>query len=147
MSREGFKAPDEVWNQETGTKTFTNKFDFFPNTFKPEKIRMETVFLIQGRLLHLRCYRLHQNKWYSDGPDQTEYFRRGHMGYCHFVSFYCSFLQLGFGKHFLLGARNRYCLCSCRMYLFNLGNTGSSSTWRTVGKCCFKFCFYSTMGK
>ena len=36
--REGFKAPDEVWNQETEIiKAFTNKFDFFPNTFKPEE--------------------------------------------------------------------------------------------------------------
>lgn len=36
--REGFKAPDTVWNEEADIVTaFTNKFDFFPNTFKPEE--------------------------------------------------------------------------------------------------------------
>ena len=37
--RDGFKAPDGVWNPETDiAKAFTNKFDFFPNTFKPQEI-------------------------------------------------------------------------------------------------------------
>jgi len=36
--RDGFKAPDGVWNPETDiAKAFTNKFDFFPNTFKPQE--------------------------------------------------------------------------------------------------------------
>ena len=37
--RDGFKAPDGVWNPETDiAKAFTNNFDFFPNTFKPQEI-------------------------------------------------------------------------------------------------------------
>jgi multisubunit Na+/H+ antiporter MnhC subunit len=36
--RDGFKAPDGVWNPDTDiAKAFTNKFDFFPNTFKPQE--------------------------------------------------------------------------------------------------------------
>ena len=36
--REGFKAPDTVWNEDADIATaFTNKFDFFPNTFKPQE--------------------------------------------------------------------------------------------------------------
>ncbi len=36
--REGFKAPDGVWNEDADIATaFTNNFDFFPNTFKPEE--------------------------------------------------------------------------------------------------------------
>jgi len=36
--REGFKAPDGVWDEDADIATaFTNKFDFFPNTFKPEE--------------------------------------------------------------------------------------------------------------
>ena len=38
MLSEGFKAPDSVWNEESDIATaFTNKFDFFPNTFKPNE--------------------------------------------------------------------------------------------------------------
>jgi len=34
--REGYKAPDALWNPDADVATaFTNKFDFFPNTFKP----------------------------------------------------------------------------------------------------------------
>lgn len=37
--REGYKAPDDVWNPDADIATaFTNKFDFFPNTFKPQEI-------------------------------------------------------------------------------------------------------------
>jgi hypothetical protein len=36
--REGFKAPDGVWNEDSDIATaFTNNFDFFPNTLKPEE--------------------------------------------------------------------------------------------------------------
>ncbi|HAE12227.1 MAG TPA: hypothetical protein DCG39_11355 [Opitutae bacterium] len=36
--REGSKAPDEVWNPQSDIgAAFTNKFDFFPNTFKPHE--------------------------------------------------------------------------------------------------------------
>ena len=36
--REGFKAPDGVWNEDADIATaFTNNFDFFPNTLKPEE--------------------------------------------------------------------------------------------------------------
>ncbi|MDG1139747.1 MAG: DUF1538 domain-containing protein [Opitutales bacterium] len=36
--REGFKAPDGVWDEGTDIATaFTNNFDFFPNTFKPQE--------------------------------------------------------------------------------------------------------------
>jgi len=36
--REGFKAPDGVWDKDADIATaFTNNFDFFPNTFKPDE--------------------------------------------------------------------------------------------------------------
>jgi hypothetical protein len=36
--RKGFKAPDGVWNEDSDIATaFTNKLNFFPNTFKPEE--------------------------------------------------------------------------------------------------------------
>jgi multisubunit Na+/H+ antiporter MnhC subunit len=36
--REGFKAPDGVWDEDADIATaFTNNFDFFPNTFKPQE--------------------------------------------------------------------------------------------------------------
>jgi len=36
--RDGVKMPDEVWNPDTEIgAAFTNNFDFFPNTFKPEE--------------------------------------------------------------------------------------------------------------
>ena len=36
--RDGVSTPDEVWNPETEIMTaMTNKFDFFPNLFKPEE--------------------------------------------------------------------------------------------------------------
>ena len=36
--REGSKAPDEVWNPKSDIgAAFSNKFDFFPNTFKPQE--------------------------------------------------------------------------------------------------------------
>ncbi len=36
--REGFKAPDSVWDPNADiAKAFTNKFDFFPNTFRPQE--------------------------------------------------------------------------------------------------------------
>ena len=36
--REGYKAPDEVWNPDADIATaFTNQLDFFPNTFKPQE--------------------------------------------------------------------------------------------------------------
>ena len=35
---EGYKTPDEVWNPESDLKeAFTNGFNFFPNTYKPEE--------------------------------------------------------------------------------------------------------------
>ncbi|MBT3668559.1 MAG: DUF1538 domain-containing protein [Opitutae bacterium] len=38
LVREGFKAPDGVWDEEADiAESFTNNFDFFPNTFKPEE--------------------------------------------------------------------------------------------------------------
>ena len=37
--REGYKAPDDVWNPDADIATaFTNQLDFFPNTFKPQEI-------------------------------------------------------------------------------------------------------------
>ena len=37
--REGYKAPDSLWNPDADVATaFSNKFDFFPNTFKPLEI-------------------------------------------------------------------------------------------------------------
>jgi multisubunit Na+/H+ antiporter MnhC subunit len=37
--REGYKAPDAVWNPDADiASAFSNKFDFFPNTFKPQEI-------------------------------------------------------------------------------------------------------------
>ena len=36
--RKGFKAPDGVWDEDADIATaFSNKFNFFPNTFKPEE--------------------------------------------------------------------------------------------------------------
>ena len=36
--REGFKAPDGVWDEDADIMVaLTNKFDFFPNTFKPDE--------------------------------------------------------------------------------------------------------------
>jgi len=36
--REGFKAPDGVWDKDADIATaFSNNFDFFPNTFKPDE--------------------------------------------------------------------------------------------------------------
>jgi len=36
--RDGFKAPDTVWDPNAEiAKAFTNNFDFFPNTFKPQE--------------------------------------------------------------------------------------------------------------
>ena len=37
--REGFKAPDGVWNPDSEIATaFSNNFDFFPNTFRPQEV-------------------------------------------------------------------------------------------------------------
>ncbi len=37
--REGFKAPDGVWNPDADiAEAFSNNFDFFPNTFKPQEL-------------------------------------------------------------------------------------------------------------
>ena len=37
--REGYKAPDDVWNPDADIATaFTNQLDFFPNTFRPQEI-------------------------------------------------------------------------------------------------------------
>ncbi len=37
--REGYKAPDELWNPDSDIATaFSNNFDFFPNTFKPQEV-------------------------------------------------------------------------------------------------------------
>jgi hypothetical protein len=36
--RDGFKAPDTVWDPNADiAKAFTNNFDFFPNTFRPQE--------------------------------------------------------------------------------------------------------------
>ena len=49
LVREGFKAPDTVWNEEADIKeAFTNKFDFFPNTFKPEEDKNGNGVLDKG---------------------------------------------------------------------------------------------------
>lgn len=38
LVRDGFKAPDSVWDENAEIATvFTNKLDFFPNTFKPDE--------------------------------------------------------------------------------------------------------------
>ena len=37
--REGFKAPDGVWNPDSEIATaFSNNLDFFPNTFRPQEV-------------------------------------------------------------------------------------------------------------
>ena len=37
--REGYKAPDAVWDPNADMATaFTNKLDFFPNTFRPQEV-------------------------------------------------------------------------------------------------------------
>ena len=39
MVREGYKAPDAVWDPNADMATaFTNKLDFFPNTFGPQEV-------------------------------------------------------------------------------------------------------------
>ena len=49
LVREGFKAPDTVWNEDADIKeAFTNKFDFFPNTFKPEEDKNGNGVLDKG---------------------------------------------------------------------------------------------------
>ena len=47
--REGFKAPDGVWDEDADIATaFTNKFNFFPNTFKPEEDKNGNGVLDEG---------------------------------------------------------------------------------------------------
>ena len=37
--REGFKAPDGVWNPDSEiASAFSNNLDFFPNTFRPQEV-------------------------------------------------------------------------------------------------------------
>ena len=75
LVREGFKAPDSVWNEEADIKeAFTNKFDFFPNTFKPEEDKNGNGVLDKGEDFY--SINTEGNIDYSktngelDGPDQ-----------------------------------------------------------------------------
>ena len=119
--REGFKAPDEVWNQETEIiKAFTNKFDFFPNTFKPEEDKNGNGILDPGEDFYSitgdGVIDYTKTNGILDGPDQD----RGALeGAIWAIMPLCIILLLVLTvglrqRQARLGARNGYCLCSCR---------------------------------
>ena len=73
--REGFKAPDSVWNEEADIATaFTNKFDFFPNTFKPEEDKNGNGVLDAGEdiysITEAGVIDYSKGNGELDGPDQ-----------------------------------------------------------------------------
>ena len=74
--REGFKAPDSVWNEETDIATaFTNKFDLFPNTFKPNEDKNGNGILDPGEDIYsiseeTGAIDYSKGNGVLDGPDQ-----------------------------------------------------------------------------
>ena len=129
----------------------TNKFDFFPNTFKPEEDKNgngihpgEDFYSITDGVIDYT-----KTNGILDGPDQDRGALEGAIwAIMPLCIIYYSFLQLGWQSPSTVWARNRYCLCSCLMCLFNLGiSLGLTPLGEQLRKCCFKFCFHSTMGK
>jgi hypothetical protein len=73
--REGFKAPDSVWNEDADIATaFTNKFDFFPNTFKPQEDKNGNGILDPGEdfysINEAGAVDYSKGNGQLDGPDQ-----------------------------------------------------------------------------
>ena len=74
--REGFKAPDSVWNEETDIATaITNKFDLFPNTFKPNEDKNGNGILDPGEDIYsiseeTGAIDYSKGNGVLDGPDQ-----------------------------------------------------------------------------
>jgi multisubunit Na+/H+ antiporter MnhC subunit len=73
--REGFKAPDGVWDKDADIATaFSNNFDFFPNTFKPDEDKNGNGLLDPGEdfygLNEDGSVNYTKKNGQLDGPDQ-----------------------------------------------------------------------------
>ena len=74
--RDGFKAPDSVWNEETDiASAFTNKFNLFPNTFKPDEDKNGNGILDPGEDIYsiseeTGAIDYSKGNGVLDGPDQ-----------------------------------------------------------------------------
>ena len=73
--REGFKAPDGVWDEGSDIATaFTNNFDFFPNTFKPQEDKNGNGILDPGEDFYGfnqdGSVNYNEKNGKLDGPDQ-----------------------------------------------------------------------------